>query len=200
MTTVAPRTRRSRLTPEREAELYTAVLDLLGEVGYEALTMGSVAARTRCSKATLYRQWAGKPELVARALRHGRGLVLDGIDTGSLRGDLHEMVAQLDDEELEKETALARGLIHAVNSHPDLRRALRDLIVDPDPRGIETLLRRAVERGEVRPASPALGYLPYLLVGALAARPLMEGQAVDRTFLVRYLDAVVLPALVARPS
>lgn len=200
MTAAAPRTRRSRLTPEREAELYTTVLDLLGEVGYEALTMGSVAARTRCSKATLYRQWAGKPELVARALRHGKGLVLDGIDTGSLHGDLHAMAARLDDEELEKETALVRGLVLAVHSHPDLQRALRDLVIDPDPRGIETLLRRAVERGEVRPESPALHYFPHLLVGALVARPLVGDQAVDRTFLVRYLDAVVLPALVARPS
>ena len=52
---------RSRLTPEREAELYAAVLDLLREVGYDALTMDAVAARTRSSKATLYRQWGSKP-------------------------------------------------------------------------------------------------------------------------------------------
>ena len=62
--------RRSRITPEREAELYAAVLDLLREVGYDALTMDAVAARTRSSKATLYRQWGGKAKLVVRALRH----------------------------------------------------------------------------------------------------------------------------------
>lgn len=61
--------RRSRITPEREAELHGAVLDLLREVGYEALTMDAVAARTKSSKATLYRQWGSKPELVAKALR-----------------------------------------------------------------------------------------------------------------------------------
>ncbi|CAM5422282.1 TetR/AcrR family transcriptional regulator OS=Streptomyces alboniger OX=132473 GN=CP975_14595 PE=4 SV=1 [Streptomyces alboniger] len=64
--------RRSRITPEREAELYTAVLDLLREVGYDALTMDAVAARTRSSKATLYRQPGGKPELVAKAVRHSK--------------------------------------------------------------------------------------------------------------------------------
>ncbi|KOG46577.1 TetR family transcriptional regulator, partial [Streptomyces varsoviensis] len=37
------------MTPERESELYHAVLDLLGEVGYDALTMDAVAARTRSS-------------------------------------------------------------------------------------------------------------------------------------------------------
>lgn len=52
---------RTRLTPERESELYGAVLDLLREVGYDALTMDAVAARTRSSKATLYRQWGASP-------------------------------------------------------------------------------------------------------------------------------------------
>ncbi len=68
----AATTRRSRITPEREAELYEAVLDLLREVGYDALTMDAVAARTRSSKATLYRQWGGKAELVAKAIRHNK--------------------------------------------------------------------------------------------------------------------------------
>ena len=71
MTEVAT-ARRSRITPEREAELYEAVLDLLREVGYDALTMDAVAARTRSSKATLYRQWGGKAELVARPIRHNK--------------------------------------------------------------------------------------------------------------------------------
>jgi AcrR family transcriptional regulator len=43
----------SRITPEREAELYEAVLDLLREAGYDGLTMDAIATRTRSSKATL---------------------------------------------------------------------------------------------------------------------------------------------------
>ena len=58
--TEAATVRRSRITPEREAELYRAVLDLLREVGYDALTMDAVAARTKSSKATLYRQWGAE--------------------------------------------------------------------------------------------------------------------------------------------
>ncbi|MDT7844740.1 TetR/AcrR family transcriptional regulator [Streptomyces justiciae] len=194
---ITPRTRRSRLSPEREKELYEAVLDLLREVGYESLTMEAVATRTRCSKATLYRQWAGKPELVAQALRHTKGKAVGDIDTGSLQGDFHEVVSRMDDEELRKETALMRGLIHAVHTDPDLLRALRDLIVDPDPTGLEAILLRAVSRGEVHPDCPALAYVPHVLVGALMARPLVANQPPDREFLLGYMDAVVLPSLTA---
>ncbi|WP_030609577.1 TetR/AcrR family transcriptional regulator [Streptomyces fulvoviolaceus] len=186
--------RRSRLTPEREAELYEAVLVLLREVGYDAMTMDAIATRTHCSKATLYRQWTGKPELVAKALRHNKAVDLADIDTGSLRGDFHEMV-RMDNGRLEKDSALMRGLIHAVNSNPDLLEALRHLLIDPELTGLDALLRRAVGRAELRADTPALEYVPHMLIGAFFAHPLTEAQPIGPPFLRRYIDAVVLPAL-----
>lgn len=82
--------RRSKITPERAQEFYAAVLDMLRESGYEALTMEGVASRTRCGKSTLYRQWGSKPELVVAALHGTRQGLLPHIDTGTLAGDLHE--------------------------------------------------------------------------------------------------------------
>ncbi|MFC9491350.1 TetR/AcrR family transcriptional regulator, partial [Streptomyces hydrogenans] len=82
--------RRSKITPEREAELYEAVLRLLREGGYDAVTMEGVAALTKCGKATLYRQWGSKPQLVTAALAARRCAIFTGIDTGGLAGDLHE--------------------------------------------------------------------------------------------------------------
>lgn len=188
-------TPRSRLTPEREAELYEAVLDLLREVGYDALTMDAVATRTRSSKATLYRQWGSKPELVARALRHNKPVRVGDIDTGSLRADFHAMVERTDDCQMEKDSSLMRGLAQAIHTHPDLHRALRELLIEPEITGLDTLLRRAVERGEVSVDNAALGFVPHMLVGAFVARQLIEDRTPDRTFLTQYLDAVVLPAL-----
>ncbi|MEU1017600.1 TetR/AcrR family transcriptional regulator [Streptomyces sp. NPDC005900] len=187
--------RRSRITPEREAELYEAVLDLLREVGYDALTMDAVATRTRSSKATLYRQWGSKPELVAKALRHNKPVSLAEIDTGSLRGDLSEMVARSDDCQMEKDAALMRGLFHAVHDNPELHRALRNLLIEPELTGLNDLLRRAVERGEVAADNPALEYAVHMLVGGFVARDLIEDRPVDRAFLASYVDAVILPAL-----
>lgn len=186
---------RTRLTPERESELYEAVLDLLREVGYDGLTMDAVAARTRSSKATLYRQWGSKPELVARALRHSKPVSITDIDTGTLRGDFHALVDRSDDCQMEKDSALMRGLAQAVHKNPDLHQALRELLIAPELTGLDGLLRRAVDRAEIPAETAALRYVPHMLVGAFVAQELIEGRSPDRAFLSDYIDAVVLPAL-----
>ncbi|MET9482244.1 TetR/AcrR family transcriptional regulator [Streptomyces sp. NPDC006638] len=185
----------TRLTPQRETELYGTVLDLLREVGYDALTMDAIATCARSSKATLYRQWGSKPVLVARALRHTKPDPAHEVDTGSLRGDFHAMTALTDETQMERDSALMRGLFHAVHDNPDLRDALRDVVVEPETSGLKTLLRRAVDRGEIAADHPALPFVLHMLVGAFVARQLIEDRSVDRAFLVAYLDAVVLPAL-----
>lgn len=191
--------RRSRITPEREAELYRAVLELLREVGYDALTMDAVAARTRSSKATLYRQWGGKAELVVKAMRSQKPGGLADIDTGSLRGDLHAIVAREDDCAMEQNAALMRALAMAVHMNPDLRQAFKELLVEPEMEEFRRIIRRAVDRGEVSSGNPALDYMVHMLVGAFATRTLIDDLPPTRAFLTSYIDAVVLPALGVSP-
>ncbi|MFF3466054.1 TetR/AcrR family transcriptional regulator [Streptomyces sp. NPDC001984] len=191
--------RRSRITPEREAELYEAVLHLLREVGYDALTMDAVAARTRSSKATLYRQWGGKAELVAKAVRHDKpGGPLDGVDTGSLKGDLYALTMRSDDCEMEQNSALMRGLAMAMHANPDLLRAFREHLIEPEMAMFRRVLQRAVDRGEVRADNPAIDYIVHMMIGAFAARTLIDEQPPTQAFLLSYIDAVVLPALGVR--
>jgi AcrR family transcriptional regulator len=192
--------RRSRITPEREAELYGAVLDLLREVGYDALTMDAVAARTRSSKATLYRQWGGKAELVVRAMHSQKPGSIADVDTGSLRGDLHTIIDREDDCVMAENVALMRALAMAVHQNDDLRQALRELLVEPEVEEFRRIVDRAIERGEVRPDNPALDYIVHMLVGAFATRMLIDEQPPTQAFLRLYIDAVVLPALGAAPA
>ncbi|MET7303700.1 TetR/AcrR family transcriptional regulator [Embleya sp. NPDC005575] len=190
----APTNRRSRLTPEREAELYTATVDLLRETGYAALTMEAIAARAKASKATLYRQWQSKPRLVAAALRHNKKMSLVGLDTGSLRGDLHETARRMA-YGAAPDTALLASVAHAILGDPELGLAVRETIVEPESSVLDQVLTRAVARGELAPDNPAVGLLAHLLIGAVTGRPLVEGCVADEEYLHRYIDAVVLPAL-----
>jgi len=194
MTEVAT-ARRSRITPEREAELYAAVLDLLREVGYDALTMDAVAARTKSSKATLYRQWGGKAELVVRAMRHSKPGRATDVDTGSLRGDMHAIVVREDDCRMEQNSALMRGLAMATHNNPDLLRAFRELMVEPEMEEFRIIMQRAVDRGEVRADCPALEYVVHMMIGAFATRTIIEDEPPTQAYLTSYIDAVVLPAL-----
>ncbi|MER5854406.1 TetR/AcrR family transcriptional regulator [Streptomyces sp. NPDC059688] len=201
MTEVVATARRSRITPEREAELYEAVLDLLREVGYDALTMDAVAARTRSSKATLYRQWGGKAELVAKAVRHSKpGASADDIDTGSLKGDLHALTMRADDCEMEQNSALMRGLAMATHSNPDLLKAFREHLIEPEMAEFHRVLRRAIDRGEVRADNPAIDFVMHMMIGGFAARTMIDEQPPTQSFLLSYIDAVVLPALGARTT
>lgn len=190
--TAAP-ARRTRLTPERELELFTAVVDLVREQGYDALTMDAVAAQTRASKATLYRQWESKPKLVATALRHLAEPLTD-VDTGSLADDLRQLVteflAQVTDD-----VALLNGLAHAVSKDPELWQALYELHIRPGLDLLEAVLDKAVDRGEVDPDNPAKAFIPHLIFGAFGTRKLIENRDADVDYMEGYLQAVVFPAL-----
>ncbi|MYX75783.1 TetR/AcrR family transcriptional regulator [Streptomyces sp. SID3915] len=189
----APASRRSKITPERAQELYTAVLDLLRESGYDSLTMEGVAARTRCGKSTLYRQWGSKPELVVAALHATSRTLPSTIDTGSLRGDLYAVAATFDDTD--RDTALMHALTHAALQSPELLCALRETLIAPSIAAIDTMVKRAIERGEIAADNPAAPHVAAQLLGIMRARPLLPGRYAGEGFLVRFIECAVLPAL-----
>ncbi|MGC4950120.1 TetR/AcrR family transcriptional regulator [Streptomyces sp. DT224] len=189
-----PAQRRSKITPERAQELYTAVLDMLRENGYESLTMEGVAARSRCGKSTLYRQWGSKPELVVAALHGTRRGALRRIDTGSLAGDLVE-AARAIGEGAGRDTPLMLALSHAALQSPELLCALRESLILPELAAIDALVRRGVERGEVAPDNPAAEFVAAQLLGVMRARPMLAGAQADENYLVRFVEGAVLPAL-----
>ncbi|GHK02195.1 TetR/AcrR family transcriptional regulator C-terminal ligand-binding domain-containing protein [Streptomyces sp. NPDC003753] len=190
----AAASRRSKLTPEREQEFFDAVLEQIRECGYDAVTMEGVAAVTRCSKSTLYRQWKTKPQFVAAALRASRCPRFAGVDTGSLAGDLRA-VARTAAEWSRRDTKLHQALGHAAMQDPELAQALREALVEPEVRALQEIVRRGVERGEVPAGHPALEYVPAQVLGVLRVRPLLEGEYADEEYLTRFVEAVVLPSL-----
>ena len=74
--------------------MLAATLELAGEVGVSKMSMDDVAERAKVSKATIYRRWSSKEQLVLDALRSAMS-PLDDVDTGSLRGDLELYLSEL---------------------------------------------------------------------------------------------------------
>ncbi|WP_040807901.1 TetR/AcrR family transcriptional regulator [Nocardia concava] len=188
------RIRRPRMSPAREHELLTAALDLLREVGYEALTMDTLATQAHCSKATLYRMWPTKPELVAAAIRVTGPTDAKDIDTGSLRGDLVAMASRFTPRAAQ-DTALIAALDHAALTNPDLAATLRSVLLEPDTAVLTHFLDRAVERGELPEQHPTADLLSHLFFAVFVTRPLFDGSFADTDYMTRFIDELILPAL-----
>src|SRR4051794_15496188 len=105
--------------PERTRAILDATIELLADVGYEALTMDAVATRAKSSKATIYRRWRDKRELVVAALEH---LTLDQPvvppPADNLREDLLNLVRSQRQLMLSADRRIYTGLLHAAQSDP----------------------------------------------------------------------------------
>ena len=191
--TTQPFARRTRLSPEREAEIHYAILDLVATEGYDNLTMDQIANVTKSSKATLYRQWGSKEILVAAAMRHLKYSAVADIDTGSLRGDLREVARRYSGQDTRMD--LICSLAEAGRRHPELARAIEVELAEPGRQLLNQMLGRAMDRGEMPARPDAAEFLQHMMAGAALARPMAEQCDADAQYMYRYIDAVVLPAL-----
>jgi hypothetical protein len=96
---------------------------------------------------------------------------------------------------MEQNSALMRGLAMAVHGNPDLLEAFKEHLIGPEMAEFNQVLRRAIDRGEVRADNPAIDFVMHMVIGGFAARSLIDEQPPSQAFLLSYIDAVVLPAL-----
>jgi AcrR family transcriptional regulator len=185
---------------KRDASRDTAILDaaveVLAEVGYDGMTIDMVAARAKAGKATLYRRWESKSELVldAVACLKNAGLDLETLpDTGTLRGDLVAMIRPHSIEDSQRKLQVMGGLVSMLSRHPELADAAQAAMVEPRARVNRFLLQRAIDRGEVRPDCD-IATLSIVSAAMAAHRTLILRKPVDRAFLISVIDGVILPA------
>ncbi|MFF2514399.1 TetR/AcrR family transcriptional regulator [Streptomyces sp. NPDC058086] len=186
--------RRPRMTPDRASELLDVTLDVLREVGYGALSMDLIASRGHCSKATIYRQWGSKAQMVAAAVAALRPADSVGGDTGSLRGDLLLLFEQLGSR-ADKDTTIIAALHHALLTDAKLAAAFRASMLEPARKELAGVVDRAMQRQELPGRPGAVQFLPHLVWSALVARPFFEGLTADAGYLEEFVDDVILPAL-----
>lgn len=179
----------------REEAILRATLELLAEVGYDQLTIDGVAARAHCSKATIYRRWQGKPELVIAAVRrHSAPPPQPAPGTGSLREDLLAALEAMRSSLAGQDTALLLGLMTAMRHDRELAAVVREQVVDNKREVFGAAVARAVARGEL-PAGADHTLLAEISSAMLLSRQLVTGQPLDAAFAQELVDDVLLPLL-----
>ena len=141
-----PRRRGERLL----AAVYEAVLAELADRGYAALTVEAVAGRARVSKASLYRRWPGKRDLVLAAVRATVPDPDDLPDTHSLRGDLVAYVVQVAAHLQGPAGSALRGIVAETSGDPAGAAELYGTAQGQhSSERLRVLAARAVARGEL---------------------------------------------------
>lgn len=193
--TEAPKLGRKR-DHTRDPEILAAALDVLAETGYERMTVDMVAARAKAGKATVYRRWGSKEELVIEAVACMKKADLDEAnipDTGTLRGDLVAMIRPHSIEDGERKLRIMAGLMSMVARDPDFAKAAAAAIVEPRARINQTFLQRAIDRGEISP-DVDVAMIAAISPSMAFYRTLMLNKPVDRDYIVSVIDGVILPA------
>ena len=179
----------------REEAILRATLELLAEVGYDQLTIDGVAARAHCSKATIYRRWQGKAELVITAVRrHSAPPPQPAPGTGSLREDLLAALEAMRSSLAGQDTALLLGLMTAMRHDRELAAVVREQVVDNKREVFGAAMARAVARGEL-PAGADHTLLAEISSAMLLSRQLVTGEPLDAAFAQELVDDVLLPLL-----
>jgi len=182
----------------REEAILSAVIGLLGELGYEGMTMDAVAARAHASKTTIYKRWPGKPHLVRAAVdRYVAGRLTAGADTGSLRGDLMAVMQAMGGHLTAEFLAMMSGLVHAMRTDLELAEALRPRLGVGHATALP-IISRAAKRGELPAGADAeLADLAHEVIEAHLFRQMAAGDPLSPEFARHVIDDLVIPVLAA---
>jgi AcrR family transcriptional regulator len=179
----------------REQAILDAALELLMEVGYDRLSMDALAERAKAGKATIYRHWPGKAQIVAEAVRRLKIHDLDTpVETGSLRGDLLGELVLMCSSMTAEDAAIVTGVLNAMRTDPELAQLVRTQVIETKRGKFQGIVERAVARGELAPgttADLAEEVIPAMLINRLV----IQGESLDEAFAAHMVDDIVLPLL-----
>jgi AcrR family transcriptional regulator len=180
MTTELGRPRDKRI----DAAVLRATVELLAETGYADLSVDAIARQAGTSKPAIYRRWPSKAHLVHEAVFPISETTAIP-DTGSLAGDVREMVRRT---AAVLNTPAARaalpGLVGEMAADLTLHSALLERLAGILSRGLSDWLAGAAARGEVRPDVTA-AELVEALAGTTFLALLTRGDTLDASWVDR---------------
>lgn len=182
---VDPRIARSRQL------ILQAALEELGEAGYGAFAIESVAARASIAKSTLYRHWRNKHELIAAAFLTLHEAAGPDIVRGTARDRIERVLRHV--AEIVSAGAVSEclpALVDGAERSPELR-AFHHKFQLEARRPLEALIAEGVRSGEFD-AAVEPGLVAVTLLGLIFYRRLLSGEPQDPQS-VRALASILLP-------
>ena len=140
-----PRSERARLA------ILEAAADLLDEGGLAALTFESIAARARVSKVTVYKWWPSRGAVAVDAYFHRHQETYSFDDTGDVARDLASQLRILIRAFRGRAGEVMAELIGQAQTDPVLAETLRSGWLQPRREATAAVLRRAIDRSQIRP-------------------------------------------------
>jgi AcrR family transcriptional regulator len=188
---------RPRVEGEREREILEAALETLVEQGYDRLSFDAVATAAKASKATLYRRWPAKVDLIVDALQLMIGVEADRYpDTGSLRGDLIAQACAKGGLSDKRPIEIFASLLYAMHRDQELHDAIMTRLIQPKMVAAIEMFRAAQQRGEIGKGAD-LELLARLLPALSIHEAMLTGQSPSQQRLIELVDTVVLPSCAA---
>jgi AcrR family transcriptional regulator len=179
----------------RDAPILDAALAVLAEAGYEGMTIDMVAARAGAARATVYRRWATKADLVlaAAARLSETDVGLDHLpDTGSFRQDVIALFVPDTPGDRQMRLQALIGLLMLARTDKRLADAATRAGIGPWIEANRVLMQRAVDRGEFPPAD--VETLAQVIPMMCISRAVQQ-EPITREFSLTLLDGVIIPAL-----
>lgn len=175
---------------ETTLAIRTTALELLAERGFATLTIEEIAKRCGSSKATVYRWWSGKSELVVDAFFAKMFAVVPFPDTGSIRGDFLEQMRVMIAELNGPSGRVLAALLATAQMDEALAESVRTRWIARRKAEGQKTLDRAIARGEVS-AGTDLQLLFDLLYSPIYFRLLLRHQPITEAFAEQIVDTVL---------
>lgn len=187
----------SRRGAGRRTAICQATCELLAKVGYDRMTMDAIANQAKASKATIYRMWPDKPQLVAEALKCQFSENSDVPNTGSLRGDLTALMTIACEAATSEIGEIIVGVMTAAAHDPRLAETLSQTVFADKAEMHVDLVRRAAERGEVHPdTDPAL--IHEVIHSLISGRMTWMLGPLDDAYVRHVVDDILIPVMTYR--
>ena len=195
-TTIVRRTGRPR-DPACDAAILQAALAAFAEGGYRGVSIEGVAARSGVAKATIYRRFANKAQLLVEAIRCGAQIDDHLPDTGDVRADLVDMLQPLVDRLRGRDRRLLTAFAAERFLNADLAEEFDRSVIGKKREHIRQILSAAQGRGEL-PASADVELMAET-PPALIWHHALYGLRLDDDLVPRILD-LILPARTGAPG